>query len=357
MNEWNIIPPAASTYALEVDKLFWVLNILTIVFTAIVAVLIIALAARYRRGNRVDRSRPTTHNTLLEMTWTVPALVLGLGVFVWSSKLFADVYRPPQNAREIFVIGKQWMWHSQHSNGIRENNELHIPVDQPVKLTMISQDVIHAFFVPEFRLQRHVEPGRYTSMWLTPTRVGKYHIFCNVYCGTQHSEMGGWVYVMPRDEFDRWQAGGGGKPVYAGGVQTPTGAPTLAQQGAALFQKYQCASCHGAEGAARRLGPGLTGIYGKMRQLEDGRVVKADEGYLRNAILYPAEYGLADWKDQGMPSYRGSMSEADVVALIAYIKALGTAQDVNGGLPNPVAPAANTDNQQWRYMYGGEQYK
>ena len=356
MNEWNIFPPAASTHAVEVDKLFWALNGLTIFWTAVVGVLIVVLAYRYRRGRRVDRSRPQTHNTLLEMTWTMPSLVLGLGVFVWSSKLFADVYRPPLNAREIFVIGKQWMWHSQHSNGVRENNELHIPVGQPVKLTMISQDVIHAFYVPEFRLQRHVEPGRYTTMWLTPTRVGKYHLFCNVYCGTQHSEMGGWVTVMPRDEFDRWQAGGGGKPVYAGGISSPTGGLTLAQQGAALFQKFQCSPCHGAEGVAKRLGPPLTGLYGKMRQLKGGRVVKADDGYLRNAILYPAENPLEGW-DQGMPSYRGSMSEADVVAIIAYIKALGTTENVHGGLPNSNAPAANTDNQQWRYMYGGEQYQ
>lgn len=356
MNEWNIIPPAATSHAVEVDKLFWTLNFLTIVFTAIVAGLILVLVTRYRRGNRVDRSRPQTHNTALEMTWTVPALVLGLGVFVWSSKLFAEVYRPPQNAREIFVIGKQWMWHLQHSNGVRENNELHIPVGKPVKLTMISQDVIHAFFVPEFRLQRHVEPGRYTSMWFTPTRVGKYHLFCNVYCGTQHSEMGGWVYVMEREDFDRWQAGGGGKPFYPGGLSTPTGNLSLAQQGAALFQKYQCASCHGAEGAARKMGPPLTGIYNKMRQLKDGRRVAADDGYLRNAILYPAEYALAGW-DQSMPSYRGSLSEAEVVALIAYMKALGTSEDVNGGRPSLDAPAANTDNQQWRYMYGGEQYK
>lgn len=356
MNELPFIPPAASAHAQELDKLFWVLNTLTVLFTAIVGVLIAVLVSRYRRGNDVDRSRPTTHNTLLEMTWTLPALVLGLGVFAWSTKLFAHIYQPPKNAREIYVIGKQWMWHLQHSNGIRENNELHIPVGQPIKLTMISQDVIHAFYVPEFRIQRHVEPGRYTTMWFTPTLPGKYHLFCNIYCGTQHSEMGGWVYVQTAEDFNRWQAGAGGKPTYPGGLSTPTGEPSLAQRGAALFQKYQCAPCHSPEGVQRKLGPSLVGIYGKMRQLADGRQVTADDGYLRNAILYPKEFALAGWS-AGMPSYRGAISESDIMAIIAYIKALGTTEVVDGGKPDLNAPAANTDNQQWRFMYGGEQYK
>lgn len=355
MNELQLAPIAASKYAQEVDKLFWAMNALTVIFTIIVMALIVFLAVRYRKGSKVDRSNPTTHNTLLEMTWTLPALVLGLGVFTWSSQLFAGVYEPPKNAREVFVIGKQWMWHAQHANGTRENNELHIPVDQAVKLSMISQDVIHAFFVPEFRVQRHVEPGRYTTMWFTPNRIGKYRIYCNVYCGTQHSEMGGWVIVQSRSDFEKWQAGGGGRPFYAGGISAPAGDLSLAQQGNSLFRKFQCASCHAGTNKNTANGASLAGIYDTMRQLADGSQVRVDEGYLRTAILNPNDVRLPN-STGGMPAYRGSLSEDEVVALIAYIKELGTDVTSEGGNPNPDAPAANTSTQQWRYMYGGEQY-
>lgn len=356
MNELQLAPIAASEYAGEVDKLFWVMNALTVVFTIIVIALIAFLAARYRKGSNVDRSNPTTHNTLLEMTWTLPALVLGLGVFTWSSRLFADVYTPPKNAREVFVIGKQWMWHAQHSDGTRENNEIHVPVNNPVKLSMISQDVIHAFYVPEFRIQRHVEPGRYTSMWFTPTRVGKYRVYCNVYCGTQHSEMGGWVVVQSREDFEKWQAGGGGRPFYPGGISSPTGDLSLAQTGATLFRKYQCASCHADGPKASAKGASLTGLYKSLRQLADGSKVVADEGYIRSAILNPNDVRLAN-STGSMPAYRGSLSESEVIALIAYIKEIGTGKPLEGGRPDSVAPAANTNSQQWRYMYGGEQYQ
>jgi cytochrome c oxidase subunit 2 len=389
-------PVAASAFADDVDKLFFTLVALTIIFTVLVGGLLIFLTVRYRRGSKVDRSRPVTHNTLLELSWSVGPLILALGVFVWSAKLFAEPFATPKNAREIFVIGKQWMWHLQHSNGVRENNELHIPVGEPVRIVMISQDVIHAFYVPEFRMQRHTEPGRYTSFWFTPTKVGRYHLYCNMYCGTQHSEMGGWVYVMPKADFQKWLASGGARPVATGGASTPTGGLTMAQQGAALFEKYQCNACHGAEAVRAGRGPSLLGIYGKNRQLADGRVVKADDGYLRNVVYYPNEYPLAGWP-QGMPSYKNVMTEEEVLQVNAYIKGLGQPGVANvkgldpnvstsnsgsptdgtqssnvrqgnnagpatsygpnsndGGNVDPNAPAANTDSQQWRYMYGGE---
>jgi cytochrome c oxidase subunit 2 len=393
MGEFPLRAESASTFAEDVDKLFFILTGLTVFFTVIVAGLLTYLTIRYRRGSNVDRSRPVSHNTLLELTWSVGPLILALGVFGYATKLFAGAYAVPKNAKEVFVIGKQWMWHLQHANGIRENNELHIPVGEPVKLTMIAQDVLHAFYVPEFRVQRHVEPGRYTSMWFTPTKVGKYHLYCNMYCGTQHSTMGGWVYVMSKADYQKWAASGGQKPVAIGGINTPTGGLNMAQSGAALFQQYQCSSCHVNNAAKNGRGPSLIGIYGKNRQLADGRVVKADDGYLRNVIYYPNEYPLAGWP-QGMPSYKGQLSEDQVLQINAYIKSLSsTANDGNavnvvppiqnnnsgaaeargnnpgglhqgkygpdaseGGSPGADAPAANTTDQQWRYMYGGEQY-
>jgi cytochrome c oxidase subunit II len=382
MNELPFAPPAASTFAEEVDKLFFVLVALTIFFTVAVGVVMTYFTIKYRRGNNVDRSRPVSHNTQLEIAWSVGPLILALGVFVWSTKLFAVAYAAPVNAKEVFVIGKQWMWHLQHANGIRENNELHIPVGEPVKLTMIAQDVIHAFYVPEFRMQRQVEPGHYSTIWFTPTKPGKYHMYCNMYCGTQHSEMGGWVYVMSKPDYQAWVASGGAKPANPNGITAPTGGLNLAQTGAALYQQYECASCHNANGVKRGRGPSLVGVYGKMRQLANGKVVKADDAYLRNVVYYPNEYPLAGWP-QGMPSYKGILTEDQIIAINAYIKTLateynvgatadktaaptisaspaagGTAPvDTEGGTPGVHSPAANTDNQQWRYMYGGEQYK
>jgi len=229
-------------------------------------------------------------------------------------------------------------------------------------------------------------------MWFTPTRVGKYHLYCNMYCGTQHSEMGGWVYVMPKTEYQRWVASGGIKPVAPGAISAPNGGLNLAQTGAALFQQYQCASCHSGDAVARKRGPSLVGIYGKMRQLANNKTVRADDGYLRNVVYYPNEYALANWP-QGMPSYKGVLTEDQVIAINAYIKALtaeynqngagtpagttagatppgpaGAGQtvaggagapvvDTDGGTPGVASPAADTDTQQWRYMYGGEQYQ
>ncbi len=357
MGEMPMRPPAASEFANNVDVLYFVLVAITVIFTVLVMGLLIFLVARYQRGNNVDRSNPVDHHTGLEIAWSLPALVLGLGIFVWAAKLFGEVYQPPKNAKEIFVVGKQWMWHMQHANGIRENNELHIPVDEPVKFTMISQDVIHAFYVPEFRMQRQVQPGEYTQMWVKPTKVGKYHIYCNMYCGTQHSEMGGWVYVMSRADYDKWAASGGTRAVSPGGIESKRGALSLAQQGKGLYEKYQCLGCHGGSGSdAAKRGPSLMGIFGKSRQLVNGKVVNADDAYLRNAVLYPDEFALAGWP-QGMPSYKGVLSEGDVLAVNAYIKTMGTKEEPQSGAPAQESIPADTDNQQFRYMYGGEQYR
>ena len=374
-------PEAASTFANDVDNLFFTITALTIFFTVLVAGMLFFMSFRYRRGSKVDRSRPIEEHQALEIAWSVGPLVLALGIFLWSSKLFASPFNPPKDAKEVFVIGKQWMWHLQHANGIRENNELHVPIGQAVKLTMISQDVIHAFYVPEFRLQRQVQPGAYTSFYFTPNKVGKYHMYCNMYCGTQHSEMGGWVYVQSKADYQRWETSGGAKGVAIGGANGKTGGITTAMAGASLFEQYQCSSCHNAEAVQRGRGPSLVGIYGKKRQLLDGRVVTADDAYLRNAIYYPSEYALAGWPQGAMLSYKGQLTEEKVLQINSYIRGLDKDVKAKTALPGPKgattptdtempgafgapknsggdfdtnAPNANTDNMQWRYMYGGE---
>jgi cytochrome c oxidase subunit II len=216
---------------------------------------------------------------------------------------------------DVFVIGKQWMWHVQHANGVRENNTLHVPVGKPVRLIMISQDVIHAFYVPEFRMQFHVVPGRYTTTWFEATKPGRYKIFCGMYCGGKHSEMVGHVVVLPAAEYARW--------VEQGGQELPP--MSMEEEGAKLFASFACANCHTGENTQR--GPTLHGVFGSRRPQEDGTSPVADQLYLREAILRPHNR-LTRGYGPTMPAYEGQLSESDVLSLIAHIRTLGAADQV-----------------------------
>lgn len=332
MNQLPVLPEQASNFAVESDALYYTLTLLTVIFTLIVFVMVIFLAIRYRRGNNVDRSKPVHHNSILELTWSVGPLILGLMVFVWSAKLFARMYgTPPKDAMEIYVIGKQWMWHLQHPNGIRENNELHIPVGRAVKLTMTSQDVIHSFYVPAFRVKRDVIPGLYTSVWFQPTKVGRYHLFCAEYCGTQHSEMGGWIYVQEPAEFEKW--------IKSGGQRMDDTQPlprTMAEAGKAVYDQQNCGNCHDPDGTNR--GPSLAGLYGSQVKLKNGQIVTADDTYIRKSIFTPNEE-IAETYQQIMPSYKDQISEEQLLEIIAYIKSLGGRAPV-AGQKSGAAPAA-----------------
>ena len=335
-NFWNfpVHPVAASTFADEVDILYFALIGLTVFFTALVFVMLTVFAYRYRVGSKADRRNPLHTSHTLELSWSIIPLILALFIFAWGAKLYADVYKTPDNAMNIDVIGKQWMWHLEHSNGIRENNELHIPIGQPIKLTMISQDVMHAFYIPGFRVQKFVNPGQYTSIWFTATKPGKYHIFCNQYCGTQHSLMGGYVYAMKPEDFQRWKDQGG----YKGG-EFDTAVKTQEQQGAELYESIGCVNCHNANN--NRRGPTLYGIYGSKRQLTTGDVVIADRDYLRESIVNPNKRITAGYEPI-MPDY-STLKEEQVNHLIAYMKSLGTAQEprLPGAAETPTAAGAN----------------
>jgi len=304
-------PPPASNFAPEYDAIFYVLVALTVFFSAVVGIAVIFFAVRYQKGTKADRSRPMYENLFLELTWTIVPLVLGIVMFYFGTSLYVKMRTPPKNATEIFVIGKQWMWHIQHGNGVRENNTLHVPVGRPVKLTMISQDVLHAFYIPAFRVQEHVVPGRYTQLWFTATQAGEYHLFCNMYCGTQHSEMGGKVVAMPPAEFAAWLAN-------EGQSASPL---SMDQMGAKIFNKVGCNNCHGAEDTLRA--PSLYGIYGKRRVFADGTSQIADDEYLRSSILRPYDHLTAGYGET-MPVYEGQLSEEDVLNLVSYMKVMGT---------------------------------
>jgi len=207
---------------------------------------------------------------------------------------------------DVFVVAKQWMWTLQHPSGQREINELHVARGQPVRLVMTSQDVIHSFFVPAFRLKQDVLPGRYTEMWFTPTRTGRFHLFCAEYCGTDHARMGGDIVVMEPADFERW-------------LDAHGGTPDMAARGEALFRQYGCSGCHGANATIHA--PDLAGLFGKPVPLADGTTVIADERYLRDSILLPRKEIAAGYEPI-MPSFAGQIGEPDILDLIAYIRRL-----------------------------------
>jgi len=312
---WNLplVPEQASDYAKQYDLLFYATTGLTIFFTVAVSAVVLFFVLKYRKGSTANRAGAVEGHLGVELVWTGIPLLLGLAMFVWAAKLYADSRIPPDNALDITVIGKQWMWHIQHPNGVRENNELHVPAGQPIKLTMISQDVIHSFFLPQFRVKQDVLPGRYTHLWFTPTKPGKYHLFCAEYCGMQHSEMGGYVYVMEPKEYQEWLAAGGERRALP---RTPE------QAGKQVFEQMACGQCHGDVKSER--GMPLAGTYGRMVRLKGGKSVKADEAYLRESLLDP-NAKVVDGYWPIMPSYKGQLTEEQILHLIAYLKSLRAA--------------------------------
>ncbi len=281
-------PVGASSHALPVDLLYIFLVVLSAGMTLAIFVVIAIFGMKYRRRHGRE-AVPIHGSTLLEITWSVIPMGIFLVIFVWGAVIFFDVRTPPQDATEIYVVAKQWMWKLEHVEGQRELNELHVPVGKDIKLIMTSQDVIHSFYVPAFRLKQDVIPGRYTTMWFKATKSGTYHLFCAQYCGTQHSGMIGEVVVMEPAEYQTWLSGG-----------VPTG--SLAQNGQTLFTQLGCSTCHRFDVQGR--GPNLTGAYGKPVLLEDGRTVIADENYVRESILVPGAKIVSGFKPV-MPSFQG----------------------------------------------------
>ncbi|WP_165223144.1 cytochrome c oxidase subunit II [Aquisphaera insulae] len=316
---WNfpLFPDQASSNAARVDALFLFELAVILFFTTAICAAVLILVIRFRRGRMVDRSGPPLHAPWLEVTWIVIPLILSLIMFVWSAEVFYRLYSPPPDAAEISVVGKQWMWYLQHPEGRSEINELHVPLGRPVKLMMTSQDVIHSFYVPAFRVKQDVLPGRYTSLWFQPTKAGTYHLFCAEYCGTSHSEMVGSVTVMEPAEYESWLAAGG-----AG--------PSQADEGERLFVQHHCAGCH--RGSQVVNAPRLEGVFGKPVPIQDGKQVKfvtADERYLRDSILMPRSEVVAGYEPV-MPSYQGQIGEPDLLKILAYIKSLAAKETGTG---------------------------
>jgi cytochrome c oxidase subunit II len=301
-------PPAASTIAQGVDRLYFFLTLITLFFTGLIFLTIFYFMIRYRRRQESELGGGAHENLPLELTWTIIPSFICVVIFVWASFLYVRNSRPPNASMEIFVIGKQWMWHIEHPEGVREINELHVPVNTPIRAVMTSQDVIHDFYIPAFRVKKDVLPGRYTSLWFEATEVGTYHLYCAQYCGTDHSHMIGWVYVMNPTDYAAW---------LAGGSQTES----MSQAGEKLFLQYGCSICHLADGTGRA--PSLVGLFGRSEKLISGESRVVDETLLRQAISVPNSISLSNYAPI-MPSYQGQMNEEELLQLIAYIKSLGS---------------------------------
>jgi cytochrome c oxidase subunit II len=321
MGRVPLFPEQASALAPQVDHLLFFLLAVSCFFTILIFASIFYFAIRYRR--RSDRELPQLihGSTSLEILWSVIPFGLTMIMFTWGAELYFRESRPPNHALDIYVVGKQWMWKLQHMEGRREINELHVPLGRPIRLTMTSEDVIHSFFVPAFRVKEDVVPGRYSTLWFSPTKAGKYHLFCAEYCGTNHSHMIGWIYVMEPQDYQNWVSGGAAMG-------------SLAEEGGKLFASLACANCHHPDGSGRC--PSLVGLYGRNVMLSTGGTVKADDAYIRESILRPDAKVVAGYQPI-MPTFQGLVTEEGVLQLIEYVKSLtptpATAEGTTGARP------------------------
>jgi cytochrome c oxidase subunit II len=320
-------PEQASAQAAQVDGLYFFLLAITAFFSLLIAGLVVAFAIKFRRRDE-DEVGAAIHGSLaLELLWTIIPFAITLVMFAWGAKVFFDIYRPPAGAMEVYVVGKQWMWKAQHMDGLREINELHVPIGRPVKLIMASEDVIHSFYIPAFRVKADVIPGRYNHLWFTATKPGRYHLFCAEYCGTNHSGMGGWIYAMDPGEFQAWLGGG-------------RSSDTPAAAGEKLFTDLACISCHRDD--AQAPAPQLKGLFGHQVELQGGGTAIADEAYVRESIVNP-QAKIVNGFPPIMPTFQGLVTEEQLLQLIAYVRSLGEATPTRGtgGPPTTQTPGRN----------------
>ncbi len=305
-SELPLFPERASNFAGNVDALFFYLLVVSVFFSAVITLVILYTFLKYRRRKEKEVGAAIEGSMPLETAWMVIPFLLAMVMFGWGASIFIDMRRPPQETLDIYVIAKQWMWKLQQPDGRREINELHVPAGRNVRLIMASEDVIHDFFVPAFRVKMDVVPGRYTTMWFRPTRPGRYHFFCSQYCGTNHAIMGGWVTVMEPAEYAAWLSGSSGEA-------------NPAAAGEKLFQQLACNTCHTGTPSGR--GPSLNSLFGSRVLLDNGQTVVADEAYIRESILNPKAKIVGGYQPL-MPTFQGQVTEEQILNLIAYIKSL-----------------------------------
>lgn len=328
---FSLLPEQASTLARDVDLLYGFMIAVSLFFAVLISALVIFFAVKYRRRSE-DETGANIHGSLaLELLWTIIPFGIALVMFGWGAKVYLDIARPPDDAMEVFVVGKQWMWKIQHMEGRREINQLHVPIGKPVRLTITSEDVLHSFYVPAFRVKMDAVPGRYTQMWFEATKPGTYHLFCAEYCGTEHSRMIGQVIAMEPAAYQEWLAAdvvpvtaGASVPATAdagdpGDADAAAPPEAMAKAGENLFVQKGCLACHMSIPGS--LGPYLGGVFGAERTFQDGGSKVADEAYLRESILNPMAHVVAGYQPV-MPTFQGQLSEQELMQIIQYIKTL-----------------------------------
>ena len=322
-----LFPEQASTFAWQVDYLYFYLILVSVAFSIPIVVAIFFFSLKYREKEKFATPEEMHGSMVLETVWSIIPFVISMTIFLGGAVVYFNQFTPPADSMDIYVVGKQWMWKVQHETGQREINELHVPVGRNVKLTMTTEDVLHDFDIPAFRTKADVVPGRYTYMWFQATKPGKYHLYCAEYCGLNHSGMGGWVYVMEQRDFDNWLSGN-----VSG--QTPV------EMGKDLFEtRLGCASCHA--GGPQQRGAKLEGVYNTQVKLVGGDTVLADDNYIRNSIINPAGQVVEGYQPI-MPTFKGQVTEEQLNALIAYIKSLTPNAAASTGT-TPATPAANAN--------------
>jgi cytochrome c oxidase subunit 2 len=307
----------------NVDALYIFLIIVSGLMTLLIFTAVVYFAARYRHQRGV-LAEQIEGSTSLELTWSIIPLGVFMVIFIWGAVVYFKERTPPRDSTEIYVVAKQWMWKLEHAEGQREINELHVPVNRDVKMIMTSQDVIHSFYIPAFRIKQDVLPGRYTVAWFRATKPGTYHLFCAEYCGTQHSGMIGSIVVLPPAQYEAWMTGGTTGPLSATGEK--------------IFAELGCVTCHRSDAQGR--GPNLQGVFGAPVKLEDGRTVVADENYLRESILDPGAKIVAGFKPV-MPTFQGLVSEEQLNALVAYVKSLSKSGPAGASSAAAAPPSTN----------------
>ena len=300
-----IFPPQASSFAADVDKLYFLILGVTSFFAIAVVIFVAIFAIKYQDHTGTQVGAPIHGSIPLELAWSFIPFVIAIGIFAYATIVYFELVRPPAETLQVYSTGKRWMWRFQHLNGRAEINELHVPKGRPVKVTFTSEDVLHSLYFPSFRVKADAIPGRYSEIWFEPTQTGDFHMFCAEYCGTSHSGMIGRVVVMEPRDYQAWLSGSDGQP--------------LAVRGQQLFNQLACVTCHLNDGTGR--GPSLAGVPGSKVELANGTGVVADDGYIRESILTP-QAKLVSGFQPVMPTFQGLVNEEGVMSLIEYIKSL-----------------------------------
>lgn len=327
-----LFPQQASTLAADVDALYLFIVAVTSFVGILTTVVVIYFAAKYHTKDPLEVGARIHGSIPLELAWSIIPFLITIVIFAWSANVFFQLQRPPDQTLEIYATGKRWMWKFQHLDGQNEINELHVPAGRPIKVTFTSEDVLHSLFFPAFRTKADAIPGRYSSVWFTPTLVGEHHIFCAEYCGTNHSRMVGKVVVMEPAAYESWLTGN------VAGV-------SLASRGERLFGDLACNTCHLSDGRGR--GPSLANKFGAAERLTSGATVAVDEAYVRESILTPQAKVVEGYQPL-MPTFQGLISEENVMALVEYVKSLraeGRAVSRAEPVAEPAGPTAPQENR------------